>query len=316
MNREPFWVKCVGRWKSILPAIGVDARFLTGKNCPCPMCGGKDRFRFDNKEGRGTFFCSHCGAGDGLTFAMMKMGLDFKGMVERVEPLIGAAKVEQKRNERSDADKRAAMNEVWKSSWPVKALDPVGLYLARRCGLTAFPACLRYAERLKYFDDTTRSFPAMVAMMSDKDGKPAILHRTFLTEDGKKAPVESPRRIMPGYVPKGGAIRLGPPAEVMGVAEGIETALSAAIMFNMPVWATTGTSGLTSWVPPPEAKQVYIFGDKDRKYAGQATAYALAHRLACSGFDWENVRVSLPSEFGTDWNDEHQVRLGKVVEFA
>jgi phage/plasmid primase-like uncharacterized protein len=34
-----------GRWREILPALGIDGRFLTGKNCPCPMCGGRDRFR-------------------------------------------------------------------------------------------------------------------------------------------------------------------------------------------------------------------------------------------------------------------------------
>lgn len=316
MNRTPLWERCVGRWKSILPHLGIDAKFLTGRNCPCPMCGGKDRFRFINTENRGTFLCTHCGAGDGIMLAMKKTGLDFRETALRVEPLIGEARVEQQRKERSEQDKRAAMNEVWKSGWPVKETDPVGLYLGRRCGLTTFPKCLRYVERMKYLDDTTRWFPAMVAMLCTKEGYPAMLHRTFLTEDGKKAPVDAPRRMMPGYVPKGGAIRLGPAEEIMGVAEGIETALSASIMFNMPVWATTGTSGLVSWMPPPEAKQVYIFGDKDRKYAGQASAFALAHRLACSGFEWEDIRVSLPFEFGTDWNDEHQVRLGKVVEFA
>ena len=50
-----------GRWRQILPALGIDARFLTGRNCPCPICGGKDRFRFiDRKDGDGMWLCSQC----------------------------------------------------------------------------------------------------------------------------------------------------------------------------------------------------------------------------------------------------------------
>jgi len=55
-----------GRWKSILTALGADEKTLSGKHTACPLCGGKDRFRFDDKEGRGTYFCSGCGAGDGV----------------------------------------------------------------------------------------------------------------------------------------------------------------------------------------------------------------------------------------------------------
>ncbi len=35
---------------------------------PCPACGGKDRFRFDDRQGAGTWFCNQCEpqSGDGL----------------------------------------------------------------------------------------------------------------------------------------------------------------------------------------------------------------------------------------------------------
>jgi putative DNA primase/helicase len=58
-----------GRWTAILTDLGVDPAFLTGKHGPCPGCGGTDRHRFDNQEGRGTFYCSGGGnptAGDGF----------------------------------------------------------------------------------------------------------------------------------------------------------------------------------------------------------------------------------------------------------
>jgi putative DNA primase/helicase len=31
---------------------------------------GKTRYRFDDKDGRGTYYCSHCGAGTGLDLVM------------------------------------------------------------------------------------------------------------------------------------------------------------------------------------------------------------------------------------------------------
>ena len=54
-----------GRWEEILAHFHIQLP-PRGKHGPCPACGGKDRFRFDDKEHRGTFYCSACGAGDGF----------------------------------------------------------------------------------------------------------------------------------------------------------------------------------------------------------------------------------------------------------
>jgi hypothetical protein len=53
-----------GRWKEILSALGVDPATLKNHHGPCPGCGGKDRFRFDNLNGDGTFICSQGGLGE------------------------------------------------------------------------------------------------------------------------------------------------------------------------------------------------------------------------------------------------------------
>ena len=34
-----------GRWREILPRLGLEPQFLVKKHGPCPLCGGKDRFR-------------------------------------------------------------------------------------------------------------------------------------------------------------------------------------------------------------------------------------------------------------------------------
>ncbi|MDB9703750.1 AAA family ATPase [Rhodospirillales bacterium] len=59
-----------GNWSAVLVSQGIDLKVLDGKHHPCPGCGGKDRFRFDDKDGRGTWICSQGGgqpiAGDAL----------------------------------------------------------------------------------------------------------------------------------------------------------------------------------------------------------------------------------------------------------
>ena len=55
-----------GRWKEILPQFGIDPKFLTNRHGPCPLCRGKDRFRFDDKDGSGSYFCNQCGPGSGV----------------------------------------------------------------------------------------------------------------------------------------------------------------------------------------------------------------------------------------------------------
>ncbi|MDE1484609.1 TOPRIM and DUF927 domain-containing protein [Xenorhabdus bovienii] len=55
------------QWHGLLEALSINVPNDANKHTACPACGGKDRFRFDNKEGRGTFYCNQCGSGDGLS---------------------------------------------------------------------------------------------------------------------------------------------------------------------------------------------------------------------------------------------------------
>ncbi|MDS0781395.1 DNA primase, partial [Serratia marcescens] len=77
-----------GHWPVILPALGI-ALQPNGKPQPCPTCGGKDRFRFDNQDGRGTWFCNQCGAGDGLNLVEKALSLSAKAAAEQVAAVMG-----------------------------------------------------------------------------------------------------------------------------------------------------------------------------------------------------------------------------------
>jgi putative DNA primase/helicase len=91
----------------------------------------------------------------------------------------------------------------------------------------------------------------------------------------------------------------------MGIAEGIETALSASVLFNVPVWAAISAPLLKKWRPPPRVEKVIIFGDNDENYTGQEAAYSLARALAND----VEVEVKIPSIPGWDWNDVHRNNL-------
>ncbi|WP_275042482.1 primase-helicase zinc-binding domain-containing protein, partial [Serratia marcescens] len=75
-------------WPVILPALGI-ALQPSGKPQPCPSCGGKDRFRFDNQDGRGTWFCNQCGAGDGLNLVEKALSLSARAAAEQVAAVMG-----------------------------------------------------------------------------------------------------------------------------------------------------------------------------------------------------------------------------------
>src|SRR5262245_52152034 len=78
-----------GRWREILPRLGIETRFLTNKHGPCPLCGGKDRYRFDDRDGEGTYFCGQCGAGTGLILLRKLHGWDHATACAEVDKIIG-----------------------------------------------------------------------------------------------------------------------------------------------------------------------------------------------------------------------------------
>lgn len=305
MQQIPLAERAQGRWASILPAIGVDRAHLSAKHGPCPMCGGRDRFRFDNKEGRGTWICSHCGAGSGIDLVMRKMGLDFKEAARRIESVMGDAPREDPKPVRSEQQLRDDRNKLWRGARPVQADDPVDRYLNARGIPEARPTCLRTALRTIYTGDEPSFHPVMLAMVHGADGKPATLHRTYLGEHGDKAALDEPRRIMPGGHPKGSAVRLSEVGPVLGIAEGIETAMSAEILFGIPCWAALTADMLEAWSPPEGVSEVFIFGDNDVSFTGQRAAFGLARRMFAAKI---RARVEIPILVGTDWNDTLRAR--------
>ncbi len=308
MQRESIGNLCVGRWRSILVSLGVAENFLENKHGPCPICGGKDRYRWDNRNDRGSWYCSHCGSGDGFKLLMKLNGWAFPQTAREVERVLGMSSVDE-RHEFADGDKRQAIRRAWREATPVIHGDKVWQYLAQRCGIKTVPKSLRYHPNLYY--DKDHAYPAMLSLVTMPDGTPTNIHRTWLDGMGGKAPVEKPKKVMAGPI-KTAAVRLSPVAARLGIAEGIETALAASALFDIPVWAAISAEGMQQWEPPEGIETVVIFGDNDENYTGQNAAYALARKLAMGGVAVESVAI--PAKVGTDWADVAAEEFGHVVQ--
>lgn len=216
------------------------------------------------------------------------------------------AQAERMRNQREQwAENRRTIEQVYANTQQVSAGDPVWRYLRRRGFghmLEALPDCLRFHHALSYHheDGHVTRHPAMVAPLVGQDGQITALHRTYLTRDGRKADVPSPKKLTraAGHV-SGATIPLFAPRRgQLGIAEGIETALGAHCASGVPVVASYSASTLAAWTWPAGLQHLVIFADNDpagRKAAETLQARARRYRVRCD--------VLLPSIEGQDWAD-------------
>jgi putative DNA primase/helicase len=194
---------------------------------------------------------------------------------------------------------------------PLTRQSPVGQYLVQRGlgKLTKAPPVLRMAA-LPYFDDGREigRFPVMLAAVTDPQGVMVALHRTYIGTDGKKAPVPQPKKLSrtTGLL-AGASIKFHEPTVVggklvLGVAEGIETALACYLGSGIPTWSCMNAGGVRSFDWPQGLQSLIVFADNDANGVGQAAGRDLAGRAAAAGVE---VRVLVPETVGADWLDAY-----------
>ncbi|WP_225008881.1 DUF7146 domain-containing protein [Novosphingobium percolationis] len=196
---------------------------------------------------------------------------------------------------RKAAPDRNAVRQ-WKQAHGI-AGSPAAAYLAGRGIETCSPE-LRFHPRTPLGPrGAVRFLPAMLAAVRTDLGVIAI-HRTFLAPEGSgKAAVEGAKRALGNLGT--GAVRLGWPFEgKLGLAEGVETALSAAQLFSMPCWAALGNARFGTVTIPESVTDLFLYVDAD---AGGEIAEARARRL----YAGRPVRLHIrrPELAGSDWND-------------
>jgi putative DNA primase/helicase len=275
-----------GRWKEILPHF-MPKDLLDGKHHPCPKTGGTDRFRFSDAQGTGNYFCA-CSNGQcsGFSLVECQTGWQFPQIADKIEEILG---------EKGD---KPVVERTWAENLRSEVIPSKrSLYLEGR-GLEV-PTILRWHKSLGYYIDGVEvgKYPAMLAPVM-RGPKFLTYHVTYL-HGGKKVAHDPARKILPGPSTVGASVPLYSAGPVLGVAEGIETAIAAKMLTGIPTWAALNAGNMAKWNCPPGVEHVVIFGDNDENYAGQAAAYTLAHRLKCSGLI---VEIRFPEIVG-DWND-------------
>jgi Toprim domain len=179
-------------------------------------------------------------------------------------------------------------------------------YLRNR-GITALQEtdALRFHPRCYYQPNqfhATETWPAMIAAVTDLDGRITGAHRTWLDPDGftqtnlGKAPLVTPRRAMGNLL--GHAVRFGSAQDVMAAGEGIETMLSLRVALpRMPMIAALSATHLAAILFPASLRRLYIARDNDP--AGDRAMNRLADRAREVGIE----AIALSPQLA-DFNDD------------
>lgn len=257
---------------------------------------------FDDMRG-GVFGCYRAGLSDTWSAAdRATMTREQRADLARQVMAATAEREAQQRQQWAENARRIA--RLWAECVPLVPGDPVTLYLKRRGfgGVWPLSEVLRLHRALPYWHGAEKlgMFPAMVAPIIAPDGRIVALHRTYLTADGRKAGVPSPKKLTGAAGPLAGAcIPLHKPARgCIGIAEGIETALAAWCASSVPTVASYCAGNLAAWRWPAAVQRLVIFADADkagREAADTLRARALAARLRCE--------VLTPATEGADWCD-------------
>lgn len=291
MNVTETVKQACGHWSRILPALGV--KVIKNRHQACPVCGGSDRFRFDDKEGRGTWFCNQCGAGDGLKLVEKVFGVSASEAAGKVDAVTGnlppvALEVIAAAEAETEADRKAA------AALAVKLMEKTrpasgNAYLTRK----GFPGheCVMLTAIHKTGGVTFRAGD-MVVPLYDNAG--ALVNVQLINSDGLK-------RTLKGGAVKGACHTIEGKKQAgkrLWVAEGYATALTVHHLTGETVMVALSSVNLLSLASLARQKhpacQIVLAADRDLNGNGQSKAAAAAD--ACEGI------VALPPVFG-DWND-------------
>ena len=332
-----------GKWGRIYQALVPEFETALSKaprHVPCPHPShsaasktgrnSRDGFRMHRSyPDNGFCICNTCGYFDG--FAAIQWIRGYASVVDAIKDVsqyLGlTAKTERFKvkykprvickkprprplNKSKQAYYQRILDEAYPGNHPLAY--PLQVFFAER-GISKIPDILRFTRCLPYYDMDDNGnriligeYPAMLAPIISPEQGLIGIHRTYLDETGRKAPVPASRKQSTYAGDHNGcAIPLYEPQGVIhGVAEGIETSLAPTEALGIPTWSCINAGGLEKVKLPPKVKTVLVWTDLDRSGRGLEAA----KKFEALNPDRE-VRILIPpgeipdNQKSVDWSD-------------
>ncbi|MDR0174817.1 primase-helicase zinc-binding domain-containing protein, partial [Enterobacter sichuanensis] len=301
-----------GNWPYVLAGLSIDVPDSSRRHAPCPACGGTDRFRFDD-NGRGSFICNQCGAGDGLDLIKRVNNCDTTEAARLAADVLGidyrAAETDptaaSQRREQLEADRQQREQERQKQAAEdaeQRRATFARLYAGMRQSVTQGESEYLQSKGLKGFNYPLLPDGSVLLELEDESG--AVAAAQTITPQGEK-------RLLTGSAKRGAyhAVNAAESPQSVLIAEGLATALSVHLMRPDALTVAAIDAGNLIHVAGvmrrkhPKA-QIIIAADNDYHQNGETnTGREAAEKAALSVAGW----VALPpTDYKSDWNDHHQ----------
>lgn len=283
-----------GQWPLVLQRLGIKVPGSPSKHSACPVCGGKDRFRFDDKD-RGAHICNQCGAGDGLDLVQKAHQVSAAEAANQVASVLNHVNS-------SRSDKMAHSRQKGRQETEIRRQRFTSKYLAMAA--KSLPGQSQYLAAKGLNDERFLLLPDGTLLLPLVDETECVVAAQSITIGGEK-------KLLPGSAKRGAwyALSTAGVASDIVVCEGLATGLSVQLMQpDSMVVVGLDAGNLTPVAQAMRRKypnsRIIIAADNDWQGEEQPNVgLAAAEKAAAVVEGW----IALPPvDYKADWNDYHQ----------
>ena len=298
-------------WPFVLAGLHIDVPGSPRKHASCPACGGTDRFRFDD-NGRGSFICNQCGAGDGLDLIKKVNNCDTTEAAQLAADVLGidyrAAQTDpaaaSQRREQLEADRQQREQE--RQQQAAEDATQRRVSFARLFEGMSQNAAQGESEYLIAKGLSGFTFPILTdgsILLPLVDSTGTVTAAQTITPKGEK-------RLLTGSAKRGAyhAVNAPEAPQTVLIGEGLATALSVHLMRPDALTVAAIDAGNLSSVAEVMRRKypnvlIIIAADNDYHEEQPNTGQVAAEKAALSVAGW----VSLPpTDHKADWDDYRQ----------
>lgn len=226
-----------GKWiDTIYPAVGIQFDKAPKQHQPCPVCGGTDRFRCDNKKGDGTWICSNCGAGDGFKLVELytnTSGYDLMAMVGGILGVGATSTITPEQREKWKAEQVA--KEQAEIQAKLQTQNTTANQAAERWNNASMTGQSDYLTRKQVIPFTARfdGNNLLIPIIALIDNQQVIRNIQTIANDGSKMFMTG-GQVKGCYCPIGMDAQFASPAVIL-ICEGWATGVSIYLAINQSI---------------------------------------------------------------------------------